>query len=793
MNAQELTAALGGRWHGSYGTARCPAHEDRNPSLQISDGETAVLLKCHAGCENRGIIEVIKSRGLWGGESRDFRCAPKFVAPQKRGPSEDELRRTRFAQLLWERAVAPQGTLVERYRDSRGLSVDIPDTIRHLPSAKHADTGLFLPCMLAAVQRWPSQEVVAVHRTYLKTDGSGKAGVSSQKKMLGPVSGGAVRLAPHGSTLVISEGIETGLTVLQETGKPVWAALSKGGIERLILPAEVTEVIIAADNDAPGLEAAKKAAQRWTVEGRKVRIAKPPVEGWDFNDQLLAKNVALFPGRRPMDEVRTVPDSIGDAPEYRESLDAAVMRLAALTRGEYEQCRKAEAKRLGVRPKYIDDAVKDARDDGEDSGGFKLYEPDPWDEEVDGDDLLDRITAVIRMYVIVPEHVAETAALWVVHTHAFDLWQVTPRLAISAPTMGSGKSVMLDVLGCLVPRPLEADNLSTAVMFRAVDKYRPTLMVDEVDTFLRDNDELRGMLNSGYRKGGQAFRCEGDNNDIKAFSTFAPIATAGIGKLPGTLADRSVHAELQRKRPDEHVQSFRGDRIDNLRDLARQAARWVIDNRGTLREAEPEMPGGIFNRKADNWRPLLAIADIAGGDWPARARMAAVALSGSDVTDAESFKVQLLADTHNIFEDIFEDRLSTKDLLSRLQELEDRPWSDFRRGKPISARHLGDMLRSFKILPTTIRFSDNKVAKGYKKSSFENAFARYLPDFAVTPLQVNETAGFSGSHAVTSGCNVTAQNAENPKVSPGCNGVTAENPGKGETRALEAENWEAEL
>ena len=251
-----------------------------------------------------------------------------------------------------------------------------------------------------------------------------------------------------------------------------------------------------------------------------------------------------------MDDATTVPESINDAPEYRESLDDAVKRLAALTRGEYEQCRKAEAKKLDVRPTFLDTEVKEARGDAEDSGGFKLYEPEPWDEEVDGDDLLDRIVAGIREYVIMPEQVAEAAALWVVHTHAYELWQVTPRLAISAPTMGSGKSVMLDVLSTMVPRALEAANLSTAVTFRAIDKFRPTLMIDEVDTFLRDNDELRGVLNSGHRRGGHAFRCEGDNNEVKAFSTFAPIATAGIGKLPGTLADRSIHAELQRKRPE---------------------------------------------------------------------------------------------------------------------------------------------------------------------------------------------------------------------------------------------------
>lgn len=482
-----------------------------------------------------------------------------------------------------------------------------------------------------------------------------------------------------------------------------------------------------------------------------------------------------------MDDVQTISDVIDDAPKYEESTENAIKRLAKLKPIEYERVRKNEAEKLGLsRVTFLDKLVEGARlketKTGQD-GGLKLYEPDPWPEEVDGDDLLNRIVVALRHYVVLPEHVAEAAALWAVHTHAFDLWQVTPRLAISAPTMGSGKSVMLDVLASMVPRPLEAANLSTAVVFRAVENFRPTLMIDEVDTFLGDNDELRGVLNSGYRKGGTALRCEGDNHELKAFSTFAPVATAGIGRLPGTLADRSIHAELQRKRPDEHVSGFRSDRIDHLRELSRQMARFVLDNKSELSGAEPTMPPGIFNRKADNWRPLLSIADIAGGEWPARARAAAVALSTVDADDAESLKVQLLSDIKSIFEAQTEDRMPTKDLVAALHELEERPWNDFRRGKPLSTRQLGDMLRSFKIVSTTIRFANGRVAKGYRESGFKEAFSRYLGDSAVTTLQVNETAGYGEFPTVTSNSNVTAEHANKPNVSAGCNVVTAQKGG----------------
>ena len=284
-----------------------------------------------------------------------------------------------------------------------------------------------------------------------------------------------------------------------------------------------------------------------------------------------------------------------------------------------------------------------------------------------------------------PPHLAQVVALWIVHTFCFENWQCTPRLAIGAPDMGCGKSTLLDVISCLVPRAVKTENLSTAVMFRVVDKYRPTLLVDEVDSFLRDNQELRGILNAGHRKGGQVFRCEGDDNRLKGFRTFAPVATAGIGKLPGTLADRSIHITLHKRKADEQVLDFRSDRADHLRELASQAARWVRDNEIRLREMEPVMPATIHNRAADNWRPLLAIADIAGGDWPERARSAATRLTTQHGEEA-SYRVMVLADIQQIFDRRGSDALASASICADLAEMEDRPWPEYRKGKPITPR-----------------------------------------------------------------------------------------------------------
>ena len=169
------------------------------------------------------------------------------------------------------------------------------------------------------------------------------------------------------------------------------------------------------------------------------------------------------------------------------------------------------------------------------------------------------------------------------------------------------------MLGELVARPLPTSNASVAAVFRIVEMAAPTLLIDEADTFLKENDELRGILNTGHRKGGQVTRTIGDDHEPRQFSTWAPAAIAMIGKLPDTLEDRAVTVSLRRKKPIEQVKQFRGDRTFEFKQLARKIARWTADNRASLTASDPDT-GALFNRAADNWRPLLAIADRAGGD-----------------------------------------------------------------------------------------------------------------------------------------------------------------------------------
>jgi putative DNA primase/helicase len=206
---------------------------------------------------------------------------------------------------------------------------------------------------------------------------------------------------------------------------------------------------------------------------------------------------------------------------------------------------------------------------------LSLPEPTPWAEPVEGVKLLCDLSAAIRRHVVMPEHCADATALWVTHTYLLDVLQISPRLAVTSPEKGCGKTTLLDVLTSVVWRPLEVANATTSPIFRTIEMARPTLLLDEGDTFLQNNEELRGILNSGHRRGGSVLRTVGDDFEPRQFATYAPCAIAMIGQLPGTLADRSITIELQRRLAGE---AFRFDCTEHLDRLASKAARWATDN-----------------------------------------------------------------------------------------------------------------------------------------------------------------------------------------------------------------------
>ena len=297
MGAREIVKHLGGHWCGRYGMARCPCHRDRTPSLKLTDGlDGELILHCFGGCGWRDVKDCLRRDGLlpeWRTENgHDRETAqhsgkfPESEIAERRDAADhaDKERRTHQALEIWRRCVPAQGTLVEVYLRARSITIPVPPSLRYLAAAKHGPTGLILPAMVAGVQDIDGR-VVAVHRTYLRYDGTGKAGVREPKLALGPIAGGAVRLALAGRELGICEGIESALSFQQATGISTWAALSVPGVRSLVLPEEISTVVLGPDGDDPGDGAAVEAAKRFVREGRKVRIARPP-HGMDWNDVL---------------------------------------------------------------------------------------------------------------------------------------------------------------------------------------------------------------------------------------------------------------------------------------------------------------------------------------------------------------------------------------------------------------------------------------------------------------------------------------------------------------------------
>jgi Protein of unknown function (DUF3631) len=425
---------------------------------------------------------------------------------------------------------------------------------------------------------------------------------------------------------------------------------------------------------------------------------------------------------------------------------AEIKRLASLSPLEYERERRAAAEKLGIeRLAILDNLIRDERRDASGTKGqgkaIDLPPVEPWPESVDGGELLTETAAAILRYMVMPDGAAEIVALRAAHTHCFECFAITPRLAITSPEKQCGKTTLLDILTCLVARPLSTANTSTAAVFRVIEVTRPTLLVDEADTFLKENDELRGVLNAGHRKGGAVIRTVGEDHEPRQFSVWAPVAIAMIGRLPDTLHDRSTDCRLRRRKPSERLQSFRSDRTDHLLVLARKMGRWTSDNAVTLAAADPDM-GPLQNRVADNWRPLFALADLAGGKWPARAREIA---SAADAARAEqSVGVLLLADCRAAFDRRGVDRLSSEELTAYLTGLEDRPWPEFKRGKALSQAQLARLLGKFEISSGTIRIPGDRTAKGYYLSAFKDAFAAYLPSQSVTPSQTNNDGHCDG-------------------------------------------------
>ncbi len=422
--------------------------------------------------------------------------------------------------------------------------------------------------------------------------------------------------------------------------------------------------------------------------------------------------------------------------------------------------------KIGVSaPAKLVDAAFQMENDGtpdQQQGRPVLFDdPEPWPDVVDGAVLLDDITATLKRFIVLPPHAVEAVSLWILHACALEAFTISPLLTINSATKRAGKTLLLEIVSLLMPRCLFASNITAAALFRAVDKFKPCLLVDEADTFLRDSDELRGILNASHRKA-SAFvvRTVGDEHEPTLFVSWCAKVIALIGKLPGTLEDRSILIPMRRKGPGERVERFRSEKKGpKLEILKRKVMRWTADNYGGLSKADPEAPGELNDRAMDNWRPLLAVGELAGGAWAEKSRAAARMLSGTVDEAANSAPIQLLADLKTLFSERDTDRLSSADICEVLGAMEDRPWPEWKRGNPITPRQLAKLLGGFDVIPRTIRTGD-ETAKGYKLEQLIDPFSRYLPSPSVTTPQATPSLGLRDISDPTQDPSVTDKKAK---------------------------------
>lgn len=412
----------------------------------------------------------------------------------------------------------------------------------------------------------------------------------------------------------------------------------------------------------------------------------------------------------------------------------------------------------------------------EDSDGGMFTAVEPWPDAVDGAELLSELCRVLHQHVIADSPTITAAALWVIHTWCMDKLTVSPLAHITAPEKRCGKTVLLTALSRLVCRPLPASNISPAALFRSMEMWQPTLLIDEADTFLRDNDEARGLINSGlYRETAFVIRTVGDDHIPTQFRTWGAKVVCGIGKLADTIEDRSVPLRMRRKVAGESVTNIRLSDPSIWKRQQEWIARWVEDNACAIEQARPAPALGLNDRAQDCWEPLLAIADLAGGEWPGRARAAAQALHGIE-EQTPSIGVELLRDIKAAFEERAASRIASRELLRLLLEDDEAPWATWNRGKPLTVRQLAARLGDFAISPKTTRLPNGDRLKGYLLADFHDAFNRYLstdtPATSVTPCQPHNGAGCQPFAPVTDDDASQIEKASQPASGKDCHDVT---------------------
>ncbi len=522
---------------------------------------------------------------------------------------------------------------------------------------------------------------------------------------------------------------------------PNWSlsTLGVGSIGKGKLPGSVKEVTVVRDDDPSGSEAD---ASLWRgvvrLAGQGVEVKVTPRSSALFGKEPALKDANDVLQAHGIGGVKALLDAAADKPDEL-NVDAILEEVAQLTDAAYELARNQLARKLGWRRPVLDKARGVRRAEWAqtaDSEHHTAIEDTPWPDPVtDIGAVLDIAVTEVAKYIVAPPAAHDTIVLWSAAAHLLhrtDLRiNVAPRLAVQSPTMRSGKSTTLEIVHNLTQRPVIAGSITTSSLFRIVDAEKPTLLIDEADNVVRrdSSPDLLAVLNSGHRRM-TAFvlrseRGPDDNFVPVKFSTFTPIAFAGIEALPAPLQDRSIILYLQRAKPGEIPEHLEDGTSPVLLECRRKFARWAADLNDL---SQVELPEELFNRLGDNWRTMFRIAALAGGTWPERVKNAACGAPDEDTNDL----VALLAAIWQVFKERGVVRMHSQELVDALVEVDEGRWKQADRGRPITQYYLRKQLKG--VIPHSKEADDARRWRegganarwGYTEMHFEGAWSRYL-------------------------------------------------------------------
>jgi hypothetical protein len=659
------------RRSGSELIAQCPAHEDQDPSLSIKEAEDRVLLNCHTGCEAGEIVEAL---GLSFGDLFDEKPEPpkpKKAPPKKIDPlpSEEQIE-------SWHRTLLEDEAQLAELVRSRGWN---RQTLEELKIGSDAGR-ITIPIRNAEGALINLIKHLAIRKP--GTPGNDRKSLALTGRPRAPLFGpDALKV---GELLFLLEGEGDAITAaalgLSAIGIPGANGWRKAFAEQLAN----RRIVIVPDCDEPGRKLAEKARADLIASGCEVRVLDlesrepAPVKGFDLADYT----------RKSL-----------------EGLDPSEANLKAIGRELSEWAEKLPPEGERAKP----------------SG------PVP-----DTAELLEEVSNSISRFVILPSEEALIAvSLWVLHTWAIGAAHATPYLLVVSPVMRSGKTRLVETLACLVSNPWAISNPTEAILFRKLDTGEVTMLVDEVDGLFKSSQErtepIRTVLNSGTRRGSVVSRCAPNSFEVLDHEVFAAKALFGIdegNRIPATIRDRSIEISMKRKTSEEPIERFIHRKANALLEPTRdRLASWAAANVDQLSEAEPHLPESLNDRAAEGWEPLFAIADLAGGWWPDRAREAANTLSGAEEEEA-TFSLMILSEIERLLGSSL--TIGTSEIIEALNSDDQLPFGDWRQGQGINPRTLAKLLKPFGLKSKKVRLSSGETLQGFHRTQLEELFSRWL-------------------------------------------------------------------